>query len=81
MSKAEVAQHLLDPRKVALIDGEIEVEMISRLFADQRIDSPAAVNPHVDVVLLKRIQHLDDIVWSHAKLLPSRWVCRRRCPF
>jgi hypothetical protein len=66
VSKAEVAERLRDPRKVALIDGQVEVEMISRLFADQRIDEPAAVDPRVDVVLLKRVQHLDDVFTSHA---------------
>lgn len=64
--KAEVVEHLPDQGKVSLIDSKVEIEMIACLFANQRINAPAAVNPHVDVVPLKRLQHRYDIFNSHA---------------
>lgn len=45
--------------------------MISRLFAKQRIDAPAAVNPDIDVAPLERLQHLYDIVRSHVPRVPG----------
>jgi hypothetical protein len=66
MPKPKLAERPFDPRKIALIDREVEVEMISRLRANQRIDAPAAVNPHADVVLRKGLQHLADIFCRHA---------------
>lgn len=71
VSEAERLEQPLDARKLALIDSEVEVEMISRLFAKQRIDAPAAVNPDIDVAPLERLQHLYDIVRSHIPRVPG----------
>jgi hypothetical protein len=64
--KAEVVEHLPDQEKVSLINSKVEIAMIPRLFANQRINAPAAVNPHVNVARLKCLQHLYDIFNSHA---------------
>jgi hypothetical protein len=66
VSKPEVIEHPRDQGKVSLIDSKVEIEMIARLFANQRINAPAAVNPHVNVAPLKCLQHLYDIFKSHA---------------
>lgn len=71
MSEAERLEQPLDARKLALIDSEVEVEMISRLFAKQRIDAPAAVNPYIDVAPLERLQHLYDIFRSQVPGVPG----------
>jgi len=71
VSEAERLEQPLDARKLALIDSEVEVEMISRLFAKQRIDAPAPVNPYLDVAPLERLQYLYDIFRSHVPRVPA----------
>jgi hypothetical protein len=54
---AEVAKQLDDAVRVGQFDHHVEVVVLTRLALEQRINSPAAIQPHADPL---RLQHADN---------------------
>src|ERR1700682_4278880 len=63
-------------RAVCSGDRDVEIVVLTRLMAEQRINAPAAVEPHVDPVLFEPVEELDDIRGVHHRhrpiMLPTR---------
>src|SRR5919202_38846 len=59
VAEAERREARADLRCVAPPHDEVEVAVAARCLAEERVDSPAAVEAHVEPV--ERVQHFEDV--------------------
>lgn len=54
-----------DLRHILVREGNVEVVVRTRLFTEQRIHAPAAINEDFDIVLIKKLHERNNIVRGH----------------
>ena len=57
---AKLVEHIDDPLRMLQLGDEIEIVVLASLALEKRVHTPAAVQPHVDPVLLEPVDDLDE---------------------
>ena len=65
MVEAEPRQGPLSLRQALSIECEVHISVRSGLFTQERIHSPATIEPDLDSILFKCMQHLQDVCGTH----------------
>src|SRR5207247_9575204 len=69
----EFAERIADALHVFQAYAEVEIVVRTRLCAEQRIDTPAALDPEVDAVTTQALHDLDHISGGQLYCACARW--------
>jgi hypothetical protein len=59
--EAELPQGPHGPLQIVSVEGKIQILVCSGLLAEESIDSPTAVKPNLNPVLMQSVHHLQNV--------------------